>query len=316
MEYLEFEKPIVELENKLDELLVVSENSGKQSFSKDIQRMKKQLEGLLKKTFGNLTPWQVVQLARHPQRPHTRVYIEELFSDFEELHGDRQCGDDPAITAGVASFEGHAVAVIGHEKGDDTESRIHHNFGMPKPEGYRKAKRIFLLAEKFQLPIFTLIDTPGAYPGIDAEERNQSEAIAENLKVMSTLKTPVICTVIGEGGSGGALAVGVGDHLLMLQHSIYSVISPEGCASILWKDKDKVERAAAAMCITAQQLHELGLIDEVVAEPLGGAHRDFQAVCADLRKVWLRTLKGLKQHSGEELVDRRLDKIYRLGSAR
>lgn len=314
MERLEFEKPLVELEMKLGELRAASRQTGGHSMGDEIARLQKKFDKLLEQTFSNLTPWQIVQLARHPNRPHTKDYIANLLSDFEPLHGDRQYADDKAITAGVGYFAGRPVAVVGHEKGGDTDSRIAHNFGMPRPEGYRKAMRIFQLAERFGMPILTLIDTPGAYPGIDAEERNQSGAIAESLKLMPELRVPVICTVTGEGGSGGALAIGVGDRLLMLQYSTYSVISPEGCASILWKSGDKASQAAAAMCITAPQLLALGLIDEIVPEPLGGAHRSLDQTCTGLRAVLGRTLDELCGQPADELVRKRRDKIARLGA--
>lgn len=310
MEYLDFEKPVVELETKIAELNSAIQQSGHgDQLKSDIRQMKKKLNKLMEQTYSNLSSWDIVQLARHSNRPRTNDYIRALISDFLPLHGDRQYADDEAIVAGIGYFEEHPVAIVGHEKGCDTESRIRHNFGMPRPEGYRKARRIFKLAERFRIPILTFIDTPGAYPGIDAEERNQSEAIAENLKIMAGLRTPVICTVIGEGGSGGALAIGVGDRLLMLQYSIYSVISPEGCASILWKSKDKARQAADAMCITAPQLLELGLSDLVIPEPNGGAHRDFQSVQSELRRQLSEELRKLTDQSEEELLGARYKKL-------
>ena len=316
MDHLDFEKPIVELEMRLGELRVASNavTNGDSEMGSEIGRLQKKLDKLLEQTFSNLTPWQIVQLARHPARPHTRDYIDALFSDFEPLHGDRQYADDHAIIAGVGQFLGRPVAVVGHEKGGDTDSRIKHNFGMPRPEGYRKAMRIFKLAERFGMPILTFIDTPGAYPGIDAEERNQSGAIAESLKMMPGLRVPVICTVIGEGGSGGALAVGVGDRLFMLQYATYSVISPEGCASILWKSGDKAAHAAEAMCITAPRLLELGLIDQIIPEPPGGAHRDVEQACANLRVALDGALGNLCAEPAEELVRQRYEKIARTGA--
>lgn len=315
MECLDFERPIVELETKLAELRSSLRNvDGDGSLEGEINRLQRKLDKLLDQTYDNLSAWQIVQLARHPSRPHTTDYIKALFSDFEMLRGDRSYADDKAIVAGVGLFNGRPVAVVGHEKGKDTDDRIAHNFGMPRPEGYRKAMRVFTLAERFRMPIFTFIDTPGAYPGIDAEERNQSGAIAESLKLMSTLKVPIICTVIGEGGSGGALAIGVGDRLLMLQYSTYSVISPEGCASILWKSGDKATQAAEAMGITASRLSELGLIDRIVAEPRGGAHRDAGRVCEELKMALSETLEQLNDMPQEELANARYANIMRRGA--
>ncbi|HEV2212577.1 MAG TPA: acetyl-CoA carboxylase carboxyl transferase subunit alpha, partial [Gammaproteobacteria bacterium] len=276
LNFLEFEQPIAELEAKIEELRFVGDESAI-SITEEIERLQAKSRALTENIFANLSAWQVAQLARHPQRPYTLDYVQRLFTDFEELKGDRSYADDPAIVCGVARFDGKPVAIIGQQKGRDTKEKIRRNFGMPRPEGYRKALRIMKLAERFRLPIFTFIDTPGAYPGVGAEERGQSEAIARNLFEMSTLRVPIICTVVGEGGSGGALAIGVGDRVLMLQYSIYSVISPEGCASILWKSADKASEAAEAMGITAERLKTLGLIDGVLKEPLGGAHRDMDA---------------------------------------
>jgi acetyl-CoA carboxylase carboxyl transferase subunit alpha len=287
--FLDFEQPIAELETKIEELSEV-QNDPALDISEEIERLRKKSAALTKQIYGKLNAWQISQVARHPQRPYTLDYVKGLFTEFEELHGDRAFADDPAIVGGLARFQGEAVMVIGHQKGRDTKERQYRNFGMPRPEGYRKALRLMRLAEKFRIPVFTFIDTPGAYPGIDAEERGQSEAIARNLYVMAELKTPVICTVIGEGGSGGALAIGVGDALVMLQYATYSVISPEGCASILWKSADKASTAAEALGITAPKLKTLGLVDQVVAEPLGGAHRDPDAMIESLRKTLAETL--------------------------
>ncbi|HXR58226.1 MAG TPA: acetyl-CoA carboxylase carboxyltransferase subunit alpha, partial [Burkholderiales bacterium] len=263
--------------------------------------------------YAKLTPWQVAQVARHPQRPYSLDFIGMMFSGFEELHGDRVFGDDPSIVAGLARFDGEACVVIGHQKGRDTKEKILRNFGMPRPEGYRKALRVFQLAEKFSLPVFTFVDTPGAYPGIDAEERGQSEAIGHNLYVMASLKTPIIVTIIGEGGSGGALAIAVGDTVLMLQYATYSVISPEGCASILWKSADKAPEAAETLGITASRLKTLGLIDKIIPEPLGGAHRDPQATAASLKKALGEALKQLHEKKPKELVEERLERLMSYG---
>src|SRR5690554_3318065 len=273
LNFLDFERPIAELEAKIEELRYVGDDN-ELNISEEIARLQAKSRALTEQIFSQLNAWQIAQLARHPQRPHTLDYIRYMFTEFEQLHGDRAYADDPAIVGGVARLEGRPVMVIGHQKGRDTKEKIRRNFGMPRPEGYRKAMRLMETAERFKLPVLTFIDTPGAYPGIGAEERGQSEAIARNLLVMSRLKTPIICTVIGEGGSGGALAIGIGDQVLMLSYSTYSVISPEGCASILWKSAEKAADAAAAMGITAERLHSLGLIDAVIPEPLGGAHRD------------------------------------------
>jgi acetyl-CoA carboxylase carboxyl transferase subunit alpha len=282
MNFLDFEQPIAELEAKIEELRYVG-NDKKININEEISRLKKRSNELTESIFSSLTPWQVSQVARHPQRPYTQDYIDLIFTDFQELHGERYFADDPAIITGLARLDGESVAIIGHQKGRDTKDRIMRNYGMPKPEGYRKALRIMQMAERFHIPVLTFIDTPGAYPGVDAEERGQSEAIARNLMAMSELKTPIIATVIGEGGSGGALAIGVGDRLLMLQYSTYSVISPEGCASILWKSTDNAKEAAEAMGITAQRLNELNLVDRVITEPLGGAHRDFDCIANSLK---------------------------------
>ena len=272
--FLEFEQPIAELEAKIEELRLVGSGSDV-NISEEIGKLQEKSITLTENIFGNLSPWQISQLARHPKRPYTLDYIQRLFGGFDELHGDRSFSDDPAIVGGVTRLDDQPVMVIGHQKGREVKEKVRRNFGMPKPEGYRKALRLMEMAERFKMPVLTFIDTPGAFPGIDAEERGQSEAIARNLRVMSQLKVPIIATVIGEGGSGGALAIGVCDHLQMLEFSTYSVISPEGCASILWRSADKAPEAAAAMGLTAGRLHELGIVDQVVKEPLGGAHRDY-----------------------------------------
>lgn len=294
--YLEFEQPIAELESKIDELRFVQDDSAV-DISEEIERLQKKTETLLKDVYARLTPWQVSQLARHPQRPYTLDYVGDIFTDFHELHGDRTFSDDLSVVGGLARFNGQPVMVLGHQKGRDTKERAARNFGMSKPEGYRKALRLMKLAEKFSLPIFTFVDTPGAYPGIDAEERGQSEAIGHNLYEMSQLKVPVISTIIGEGGSGGALAIAVADHVLMLQYSTYSVISPEGCASILFRSADRASEAAEALGLTAHRLKALGLIDKIVSEPLGGAHRDPKQMAALLKRALgdsLRLFQGMK----------------------
>jgi len=315
LNFLDFEQPIAELEAKIDELRFVGDDS-QVNLSAEIRRLKSKSEALTRNIFSNLTAWQVAQVARHPQRPFALDYIERLLTDFEELHGDRAYSDDPAIVGGVGRFEGRPVVVIGQQKGRDTKAKVHRNFGMPRPEGYRKALRLMRMAEKFGMPVITLIDTPGAYPGIGAEERGQSEAIARNLLEMSGLKTPIIAVVIGEGGSGGALAIGVADHMLMLQYSIYSVISPEGCASILWKSGEKAADAAEAMGITAGKLFELGLVDEVVAEPLGGAHRDIEAMADTLRAAVARYLGRLDNLPLDQLLTTRYQRLVSTGRFR
>ena len=312
MNFLDFEQPIAELEAKIEELRYVG-NDKKININEEISRLKKRSNELTESIFSSLTPWQVSQVARHPQRPYTQDYIDLIFTDFQELHGERYFADDPAIITGLARLDGESVAIIGHQKGRDTKDRIMRNYGMPKPEGYRKALRIMQMAERFHIPVLTFIDTPGAYPGIDAEERGQSEAIARNLMAMSELKTPIIATVIGEGGSGGALAIGVGDRLLMLQYSTYSVISPEGCASILWKSTDNAKEAAEAMGITAQRLNELNLVDRVITEPLGGAHRDFDCIANSLKLALIEDLKKLHSMPIEEVVVKRQKKIRQIG---
>jgi acetyl-CoA carboxylase carboxyl transferase subunit alpha len=310
--FLEFEQPIAELETKIEELRYVQDDSAS-DISEEIQRLTKRSQTLTKDIYGKLSPWQVAQVARHPQRPYTLDYIQTLFTHFEELHGDRAFADDPSIVGGLARFAGEPCVVLGHQKGRDTKEKILRNFGMPKPEGYRKALRLMHLAEKFQLPVFTFIDTPGAYPGIDAEERGQSEAIGRNLFEMARLRTPVIVTVIGEGGSGGALAIAVGDLIIMLQYATYSVISPEGCASILWRSAEMAPDAAEALGITASRLKALGLIDKIVPEPLGGAHRDPQATAQSLRKALAEALKQLQEKKPKELVEERLERLMSYG---
>ena len=310
--FLEFEQPVAELEGRIDELRYAQDDSAV-DISEEIQRLTKKSQALTRDIYAKLTPWQVAQVARHPQRPYSLDLIGTIFSGFEELHGDRVFGDDPSIVGGLARFEGEACVVIGHQKGRDTKEKILRNFGMPRPEGYRKALRLFQLAEKFSLPVFTFVDTPGAYPGIDAEERGQSEAIGRNLYVMAALKTPIVVTIIGEGGSGGALAIALGDLVLMLQYATYSVISPEGCASILWKSADKAPEAAETLGITASRLKTLGLVDKVVPEPLGGAHRDPQATAANVKKALGEALRQLQQKKPKELVEERLERLMGYG---
>jgi len=311
--YLDFEQPIAELEKRIEALQVSHDEHEELDISKELDQLEKKQKKLLQETYQNLSAWQISQVARHPQRPYTLDYIRGIFTDFEELHGDRAYADDPAIVGGVARFEGIPVVVIGHQKGRDVKERQYRNFGMPRPEGYRKALRLYRLAEKFNLPIITLIDTPGAYPGIGAEERGQSEAIAKNLYVMAELKTPIIGVIIGEGGSGGALALGVVDHLLMLQYATYSVISPEGCASILWKSASKAPEAAETLAITADRLKLLGLIDTIVSEPLGGAHRDTALVMQSLRKTLKDQLIALQKKETDQLLSARYDRLMSYG---
>ncbi len=315
LNFLEFEQPIAELEAKIEELRRVGSNS-ELNIGDEIEDLQEKSDELTRSIFSKLDAWQVSQLARHPQRPYTLDYVERLFTDFQELHGDRTFADDAAIVAGVARLDGRPVVVIGHQKGRNTKEKLDRSFGMPRPEGYRKALRIMRMAEKFRLPILTFIDTPGAYPGIGAEERGQSEAIARNLFEMARFKTPIICTVIGEGGSGGALAIGVGDTLLMLQFSTYSVISPEGCASILWKSSEKAADAAEAMGITSSRLKQLELIDEVIEEPLGGAHRDVDETAQRIKRLLLSELKRLYRLDPEALVARRYDRLMEYGKYR
>ena len=312
MNFLDFEQPIAELDAKIEELRYVGSDS-EININEEIIKLQKRSDELIESIFSSLSAWQYSQVARHPQRPYTLDYIDRLFTDFEELHGDRSFADDPAIVCGIGRLEGIPVAIIGHQKGRDTNDRIYRNYGMPKPEGYRKALRIMKLAERFKLPVLTFIDTPGAYPGIGAEERGQSEAIARNLITMSALKTPIISTVIGEGGSGGALAIGVGDKLFMMKYSTYSVISPEGCASILWKSADKAEEAAEAMGITAKNLQELGLIDEIIEEPLGAAHRDYDNTAKILKDSLVMAVNELKSEDIGDLVNARQNRIRQYG---
>ncbi len=310
--FLDFEQPIAELEAKIEELSEVQSDPAL-DISEEIERLRKKSGALTKQIYGKLSAWQISQVARHPQRPYSLDYIRALFTEFEELHGDRAYADDPAIVGGLARFEGEPVVVIGHQKGRDVKERQYRNFGMPRPEGYRKALRLMRLAEKFRLPVLTFIDTPGAYPGIGAEERGQSEAIARNLYVMAELKTPIICTVIGEGGSGGALAIGVGDRLIMLQYATYSVISPEGCASILWKSAEKASLAAESLGITAPRLKTLGLIDEVVNEPLGGAHRQPESMIETLRQALSSALGDLATRPIDALLNDRYSRLMGYG---
>ena len=313
MEYLDFELPIAELEAKIESLKAVAEQDDKINLDDEIKRLEKKAQELTKKTFANLDAWQTSKMARHPNRPYTLDYIDHIFTEFDELAGDRAFADDKAIVGGIARLEGRPVMVIGHQKGRTTKEKVIRNFGMPAPEGYRKALRLMEMAERFNLPIITFIDTPGAYPGIGAEARGQAEAIARNLREMSQLKVPVICTVIGEGGSGGALAIGVGDKVNMLQYSTYSVISPEGCASILWKSAEKASAAAEVMGLTAQRLKELKLIDEIVAEPIGGAHRDYAEMAENLKQRILTDLHELDNLDKEALLHRRYQRLMSYG---
>ena len=310
--FLDFEQPIAELQQKIDELRYVHEDSAV-DISDEISRLAKKSQQLTREIYGKLSAWQIAQVARHPQRPYTLDYVNGMFSEFRELHGDRSFADDPAIVGGLARFNGQPCMVIGHQKGRDTKEKIFRNFGMPRPEGYRKALRLMRLAEKFRLPLFTFIDTPGAYPGIDAEERGQSEAIGRNLYEMAGLRTPIVVTVIGEGGSGGALAVAVGDITLMLQYATYSVISPEGCASILWKSAEHAPEAAETLGITAARLKQLGLVDKVINEPLGGAHRDHAAMMVALKKALAEALRQLQDQPVDALLEAREDKILGYG---
>ncbi len=310
--FLDFEQPIAELTKKIDELRFVQGESAV-DISEEITRLQKKSADLTKSIFNKLTPAQVSQVSRHPQRPYTQDYIDAIFTDFEELHGDRHFADDHAIIGGLARFNGQSVVVIGHQKGRDTKEKIRRNFGMPRPEGYRKALRLMQLAEKFHLPVMTFIDTPGAYPGIGAEERNQSEAIGRNLYELTKLRVPVLCTIIGEGGSGGALAIAVGDFVNMLQYSTYSVISPEGCASILWKTAEKAPDAAQALGITAKRLADLGLIDRIIEEPLGGAHRDHAEITKRVKDVLTEQLRTTQDMPMADLLTRRFDRIMAYG---
>lgn len=312
LKFLEFEQPIAELEAKIEELRFVGDDS-EININEEVARLRNKSAALTKSIFAKLSAWQVAQVARHPMRPYTQDYLDIIAPDFQELHGDRMFADDHAIIGGVGRIDGRAVMFIGHQKGRDTKERVRRNYGMPKPEGYRKAQRLLRMAEKFKLPVVTFIDTPGAYPGVGAEERGQSEAIAYSLYLMAGLKTPIICVVIGEGGSGGALAIGVGDRLLMLQYGIYSVISPEGCASILWKSAEKAQDAAEAMRITADSLNKFGLVDEVLPEPLGGAHRNPKDAAEIVRNAILKNLEELDQLSVEQLLESRQRRLASFG---
>lgn len=312
-QFLDFEQSIEELNQKIQALRMVSHDNDI-NLVEEIARLEEKASQLTESIFSNLDPWQITQLSRHPLRPQTMDYIEHVFTDFQELHGDRHYSEAPAIIGGLARLDGQAVMVLGHQKGKRTAEKVYRNFGMARPEEYRKALRLMKLAEKFKLPIFTLIDTAGAYPGIEAEERNQSEAIARNLMVMADLKVPIICTVTGEAGSGGALAIGVGDRVLMLQYGIYSVISPEGCASILWKDAAKASDAARAMGINAERIFELGLVDGIISEPLGGAHRNLPEMAAALKQRLITELHTLQRYSLEELLEKRYQKLMAMGA--
>jgi acetyl-CoA carboxylase carboxyl transferase subunit alpha len=312
MNFLDFEQPIAELEAKIDELKFVSSDA-EVNIGEEIARLRAKSRALTNSIFSNLTQWQIAQLARHPQRPYTLDYINAIFTDFQELHGDRMYADDHAIVGGIARLDGKPLMVIGQQKGRDTKERVRRNYGMPKPEGYRKALRLMRMAERFELPLITFIDTSGAYPGVGAEERGQSEAIARNLFEMSILRTPIVSVVIGEGGSGGALAIGVGDRLLMLQYSIYSVISPEGCAGILWRSSDKKDLAAEAMGVSAERIAKLGVVDEVIKEPLGGAHRDPQAMADALKETLQRHLGDLQARSLDQLMKARAQRLRGYG---
>ncbi len=310
--FLEFEQPIAELEAKIEELRYVQDDSAV-DISEEISRLQKKSGTLTKEIYGKLSAWQISQVARHPQRPYALDYFQSIFSDFEELHGDRNFAEDPSIVGGLARFGSQSVMVIGHQKGRDTKDKLYRNFGMPKPEGYRKAMRLMKLAEKFGVPVMTFIDTPGAYPGVGAEERGQSEAIGRSLYVMSELRVPVVVTIIGEGGSGGALAIAVGDVTMMLQYSIYSVISPEGCASILWKSADKAPDAAETLGITANRLKTLGLVDKVLAEPLGGAHRDPATMMQTMRKALQEALSDAQEMPVDQLIEKRFERLMAYG---
>ena len=310
--FLEFEQPIAELEAKIEELRYVQDDSAL-DISEEINRLQKKSQALTREIYSKLTAWQISQVARHPQRPYTLDYVQNLFTDFDELHGDRTFSDDAAIVGGMGRFNGQTVMIIGHQKGRDTKEKIRRNFGMPRPEGYRKALRLMKTAEKYAIPVLTFIDTPGAYPGVGAEERGQSEAIGRNLYVMSELRVPIVCSVIGEGGSGGALAVAVGDLVLMLQYATYSVISPEGCASILWKSADKAADAAETLGITATRLKTLGLIDKIINEPLGGAHRNHEEMMQFMKKALQDSLKQLQDKSLDDLLRTRFERLMGYG---
>jgi len=313
LKFLDFEQPIADLEAKIDELKFVGDDS-ELNISEEISRLRRKSDALTQSIFSKLSAWQIAQLARHPHRPYMLDYVRLCFTDFQELHGDRMYADDQSLVGGIGRLEGQPVVIIGHQKGRDTKERVRRNYGMARPEGYRKALRLMKMAEKFHLPVISLIDTPGAYPGMGAEERGQSEAIARNLIVMAGLKTPVIATVIGEGGSGGALAIGVADRLLMLQYGIYSVISPEGCASILWKSPEKAEAAAEALGITADRLQKLGLVDEVIPEPLGGAHRDMQAMADSVKNALLNALAEVQALPSDQLIEQRRNRLASYGA--
>ena len=312
LDYLDFEQPIAELESKIDELRLVG-NDSDINIAEEIKKLKEKSQKLTKKIYSELSSWQTVQVARHPLRPYATDYISRIFTDFEELHGDRQFGDDKAIVGGIGKLEGRPVVIIGEEKGRGINEKVNRNFGMPKPEGYRKALRLMEMAERFRIPVITLIDTPGAYPGIDSEERGISESIANNLAVMSRLKTPIICTVIGEGSSGGALAIGVGDHINMLQYATYFVISPEGCANIIWKTSSKASEAAEAMGVTSTVLQDLGIVDETILEPIGGAHRDIEARAVNLKMSLIKQLDNLAAIPIDDLIENRYQRLMSYG---
>ena len=313
LNYLDFEQPIAELEAKIEELQLVG-NDNDLNISDEIAKLRDKSRRLTEKIYGNLTPWEIVKVARHPQRPYSLDYIRRIFDDFDELHGDRHFGDDKAIVGGMARLDGRPVMVIGEEKGRGVNDKVYRNFGMPKPEGYRKALRLMEMAERFKMPVLTLIDTPGAYPGIDSEERGISESIARNLAVMSRLRTPIICTVIGEGSSGGAIAIGVGDRLNMLQYATYFVISPEGCANIIWKTVEKAPQAAEAMGVTSTVLKDLGIVDETIPEPLGGAHRDLETMAETLKRRLVSQLDELAETPLDQLLERRFDRLMAYGN--
>jgi|TARA_B110000037_G_scaffold160429_1_gene181202 acetyl-CoA carboxylase carboxyl transferase subunit alpha len=312
LDYLDFEQPIADLEAKIDELRLVG-NDSDINITEEIKKLEEKSQKLTKKIYSDLTSWQTVQVARHPLRPYATDYISRIFTDFDELHGDRQFGDDKAIVGGIGKLEGRPVVIIGEEKGRGINEKVDRNFGMPKPEGYRKALRLMEMAERFRIPVITLIDTPGAYPGIDSEERGISESIAKNLAVMSRLKTPIICTVIGEGSSGGALAIGVGDHINMLQYATYFVISPEGCANIIWKTSSKASEAAEAMGVTSTVLQDLGIVDETILEPIGGAHRDIEAMAVNLKMSLIKQLDELDAIPIDELIENRYQRLMSYG---
>ena len=312
LNYLDFEQPIAELEGKIEELQLVG-NDNSLNIADEVAKLREKSRKLTENIYSSLSSWQVVQVARHPHRPYTMDYIRHMFDDFDELHGDRRFGDDKAIVGGIARLDGRPVMVIGEEKGRGVTEKVYRNFGMPKPEGYRKALRLMEMAERFKLPVLTLIDTPGAYPGIDSEERGISEAIAQNLAACSRLRTPIICTVIGEGSSGGAIAIGVGDHLNMLQYSTYFVISPEGCANIIWKTTEKAPDAAQAMGVTSKVLEDLGIVDETIPEPLGGAHRDLEGMCARLKERLIAQVDRLTAVDLDELLERRFQRLMSYG---